>query len=177
MLRAARLAAAAALLPLPAAAAAAEVRAQPIEEAAADLAYGFCPLFLAEEFQLTSPELAARGFGRAVERRQHPQLGEMSMVTASRPDGELVFGGVAGRTCTVAIRGANRAAALARLRRDMGTSGFPFRSTPNLTADVPGLTVETFKAPVEGVGMLYVQLIQMGGPTPTVTAQLFAMEE
>jgi hypothetical protein len=41
---------------------------------------------------------------------------------------------------------------------------------------VPGLTVETFKAPVDGQ-QLYVQLVQAGGLTPTVSAQLFAMEQ
>ena len=53
------------LLSVPAAAAA-QVREQPIDEVAADLAYGFCPLFLAGQFSLTGPELAQRGFGKTV---------------------------------------------------------------------------------------------------------------
>ena len=79
MLRA--FAAAASLLLLPAAATAQE-RQFSIEEIAADLAYGFCPLFLAGQFSLTAPELAARGFGTAIVKQPHPRVGEMCLVSA-----------------------------------------------------------------------------------------------
>jgi hypothetical protein len=38
------------------------------------------------------------------------------------------------------------------------------------------VTVETFKAPVDGQ-VLVVQLIEAGGATPSVSAQLFGMAE
>ena len=169
------LAAAIALLSLPTAAAA-QVREQPIDEIAADLAYGFCPLFLAGQFSLTGPELAERGFGKTVMKQPHPRVGEMSLVEAKRPDGSIAFGGAAGKACTVVVGGASREAVLGKLRSSMAYMGLDFRPTANVGPELPGVKVETFKAPIEGQ-MLYVQLIQANAPKPTVVAQLFAMDK
>ena len=167
--------AAALSLSLPAAAAA-QVREQPVDEIAADLAYGFCPLFLAGQFSLTGPELAERGFGKTVTRRPHPRVGEMSLVGAKLADGEIAFGGAAGKACTVVVTGADRPAVLARLRSNMAFMGLDFQPAAAPGPEIAGVTVETFRAPVEGQ-MLYVQLVQSGGATPAVTAQLFAMDK
>ena len=146
------------------------------EEIASDLAYGFCPLFLAGQFPLTGPQLAERGFGSTVVTQQHPRFGSLSMVNAKRADGEISFGGVAGKVCTVVAMGDKRVAALGKLRETMSWTGLDFKPTEHKGARIPGVTVETFKAPVEGQ-TLYVQLIEVGGPTPSVVAQMFAMEE
>jgi len=167
--------AAACLLAAPAAGGAQE-REFPIEEIAADLAYGFCPLFLAGQFSLTSPQLAERGFGTTIVKQPHPRVGEMSLVSALRPDGEIAFGGASGKACTVIVGGPKRETVLARLRDNMAYMGLDFKATANVGAEQPGVTVETFKAPVEGQ-MLYVQLIQANAPKPTVVAQLFAMDK
>jgi hypothetical protein len=169
-----RLAAASCLLLLPAGASAQD-RQWPIEEIATDLAYGFCPLYLAGQFSLTGPELAERGFGATVETKQDARFGQVSVVTAKRPDGEVTFGGVAGKTCTVVVAGPSREAALAKLHETMSYMGLDFAPTANLTPDITGTAVETFKAPVEAQ-ILYLQLIEAGGPTPAVIAQLFVME-
>ena len=171
----AAVATAAGLLLLPAAGAAQE-RQWPIEEIASDLAYGFCPLYLAGQFSLTGPELAERGFSPNVQRQPHPRVGEMSIVSAKRPDGEIAFGGAPGKACTVVIAGPKREAALARLRETMSWMGLDFQPTANLGPDIEGVTAETFKAPVDAQ-MLYVQLVQAAAPTPTVAAQLFAMDK
>jgi hypothetical protein len=169
------LAAGALCLPAPAAAAAQD-RQWPIDEIAADLAYGYCPLFLAGQFSLTGPELAERGFAPAVQTQPHPRMGEISMVSAKRPDGEIAFGGAPGKTCTVVVNGPKRGAALARLRESMAYMGLDFAATANIGPDVPGVAMQTFKAPVDGQ-QLYVQLFDAGGPTPVVMAQLFVTEE
>lgn len=163
------------LLSIPAAAAA-QLREQPIDETAADLAYGLCPLFLAGQLTLTGPELAERGFGKDVMKQPHPRIGEMSLVGARLPDGEIAFGGAAGKACTVVVTGAKRPAVLARLRSSMAFMGLDFKPAPAPGPPLAGVTVETFRAPVEGQ-MLYVQLVQSGGATPAVTAQLFAMDK
>jgi hypothetical protein len=147
-----------------------------IEEIAADLAYGFCPLFLAGQFSLTGPELAERGFGTTIAKQPHPRVGEMSLVSAKRADGEVAFGGASGKACTVIVTGPKREAVLARLRDNMAFTGLPFEPTANVGPELPGVTVETFKAPIEAQ-MLYVQLAQTGGPQPAVAAQLFAMDK
>ncbi|HET9640418.1 MAG TPA: hypothetical protein VFP12_14555 [Allosphingosinicella sp.] len=176
-----RILAALLLLPLPAAAAA-QVREQPIDEVAADLAYGFCPLLLAGQFSLTGPELAERGFGKTVSKQAHPRLGEMSLVEAKRPDGEIAFGGAAGKACTVVVRAPKaRSAVLARLRSSMSFMGLDFKPAPSPGPNVPELkdaAVETFRAPVDNQ-FLYLQHIQVGGPAGTgpVVAQLFAMDK
>ncbi|HEX8573245.1 MAG TPA: hypothetical protein VF759_10895 [Allosphingosinicella sp.] len=167
--------AAALLLSLPAASAA-QVRDQPIDEVAADLAFGFCPLFLAGQFSLTGPELAERGFGKTVSKQPHPRVGEMSLVESKRPDGSIAFGGAAGKACTVVVGATDRAAVLARLRKNMAFMGLDFQPTANVGPEIAGLKVETFKAPVDSQ-MLYVQLVQAEAPVPTVTAQLFAMDK
>jgi hypothetical protein len=169
------LAAAAALLLAPPSAA--ELRAQqPVDEVAADLAYGLCPLFLAGALPLTSSELTDRGFSATVSKQPHPRFGELSMVGAKRPDGEIGFGGAAGKVCTVAVQGPKLPAVLARLKSSMALMGLHFTAAKNLTPDVPGIRVETFSAPVDKQ-ILYLQLIDAGGAKPAVLAQLFVMDK
>ncbi len=168
------------LLPIPAAGAA-QVRAQPIDEIAADLAYGFCPLFLAGQFSLTGPELAERGFGKTVARQPHPRVGEMSLVEARLPDGRIQFGGAAGKACTVIVHApkSTRGAVLARLRSSMAFMGLDFKPAASPGPSVPALagsTIETFRAPVDKQ-FLYLQHIQMDDPAGVVVAQLFATDQ
>ncbi len=156
--------------------AAAQPRQYSTEEIAADLAYGFCPLFLADSFPLTAPQLAERGFAPAIAKQQNPRFGEIRMVTAKRPDGEVAFGGAAGKVCSVVVSGDKRGAALAKLRETMSWTGLDFKPAPHTGAAIPGVKVDTFKAAVDGQ-FLYVQLIETGAPVPAVSAQLFAMKE
>jgi hypothetical protein len=155
---------------------AAQPREWPIDEMAADLAYGFCPLYLAGQFSLTGPELAERGFGATVSKQPHPRVGEMETVSARHKDGELAFGGAPGMACTVVVSGPRRQEVLVRLRSNMAFMGLDFQPVSNPGPSVAGVTAESFKAPVDGQ-MLYVQLIQAEAPVPTVAAQLFAMEK
>jgi hypothetical protein len=155
-------------------------REQPIDEIAADLAYGFCPLFLAGQFSLTGPELAQRGFAKTIVKQPHPRVGEMSLVEAKLPDGQIQFGGKSGKACTVIVAApkSTRGAVIARLRSSMGFMGLDFKPAPSPGPSVPalkGATIETFKAPVEGQ-FLYLQHIQANDPTGVVVAQLFAMD-
>jgi hypothetical protein len=157
------------------------LREQPIDDIAADLAYGFCPLFLAGQFSLTGPELAQRGFGKTVTKQPHPRVGEMSLVAAKLPDGQIEFGGAAGKACTVVVHAprSTRAAVLARLRTNMAFMGLDFKSAANPGPSVPmlkGATIETFRAPVEKQ-FLYLQHIHAGDPPGFVAAQLFATDQ
>jgi hypothetical protein len=161
--------------------AAAPMREQPIDEIAADLAYGFCPLFLAGQFSLTGPELAQRGFGKAIFTQQHPRVGEMSLVEAKLPDGQIHFGGRAGQACTVVAQApkSTRAAVLARLRKNMAFMGLDFKPAASPGPSIPALArakIETFRAPVEKQ-FLYLQHIQMDDPAGVVVAQLFATDK
>jgi hypothetical protein len=168
-------AAAACLLMLPSAAPAQDVQ-RPIEEDAADLAYGYCPLYLAGRFSLTGPELEARGFDKTIRKQPHPRIGEMELVSSKRTDGEIAFGGAVAKACTVVVSGEKRESALAKLRSSMAFMGLDFQPAANPGPKVPGLIAETFKAPVGGQ-MLYVQLVQASAPTAAVAAQLFVMDK
>lgn len=170
------LTAAACALVLAAAAPAPLDEQRPIDEDAADLAYGFCPLYLAGQFSLTGPLLESRGFDKTIHKQPHPRIGEMEMVSSKRADGELGFGGAAGKACTVVVSGPKRAAALTRLRKSMAFMGLDMKPAANPGPDIAGVAVETFKAPVEGQ-VLYVQLVQASAPIPIVAAQLFVMEK
>ena len=174
MLRTLVAAAFALTLSVPAAAQFEEQR--PIDEDAADLAYGYCPLYIAGRFSLTGPLMESRGFDKTVQKQPHPRVGEMEMVSSKRADGELGFGGAAGKACTVVVSGPKRDAALTRLRSSMAFMGLDLQPTANPGPAVPGVAVETFKAPVEGQ-MLYVQLIQADSPASVVAAQLFVMDK
>jgi hypothetical protein len=176
--------AAALLLPIPAAAAA-QVREQPIDEVAADLAYGFCPLFLAGQFSLTGPELEERGFAKTISKQPNPRSGEISVVEAKRPNGRVAFGGAVGKVCMVVVDAPTaRTAVLARLRSSMAFTGLDFQPVPNPGPGAEGLaalsafSVETYKASVENQ-FLYLQHIHMDGPAGTgvVVAQLFASDK
>lgn len=156
-------------------------REQPIGEVAADLAYGFCPLFLAGQFSLTGPELAERGFGKTVARQPHPRVGEMNLVEAKLPDGQIQFGGAAGKACTVIVRApkSTRAAVLAKLRSNMAFMGLDFKPAAAPGPGVPalkGAAIETFKAPIDKQ-FLYLQHVQMDDPAGIVAAQLFATDK
>ena len=167
--------AAAALLVMPAAAPA-QGADKPIDEIAADLAYGYCPLYLSGQFALEgNAQLAGMGFAATVEKRPHPRFGQFEQVSLKRADGEIGFGGAAGKACNVVVIGARREAALARLRSSMSYMGLDFKPVPSAAAPA-GITIETFRAPVEGQ-FLNVQLIQRGGPTPMVSAQLYVTEK
>lgn len=157
-------------------AASAQPRTYEVAEIAGDLAYGFCPLFLANSFPLTDPRLAERGFSPAIAKQPNPRFGELQMVNAKRADGEVAFGGVPGKICTVVVTGDKRSAALVKLREAMSWTGLDFKPAPHTGAKLPGVTVETFKAPVDGQ-VLVLQLIEAGGATPSVAAQMFGMAE
>jgi hypothetical protein len=172
--RAATAAAAAALtLSAPAAA---QPRQYGFAEIAADLAYGFCPLFLANQFALDAPQLAERGFAKTVHKQPSPRFGELQLVSVTRAEGEIGFGGVPGQVCTVIVMGSGRADALAHLRKTMPYMGLPFAPAPVPDPKTEGVTVEAFKAPVENQ-FLNVQLIEAAAPTPMVMAQMFATNE
>lgn len=157
------------------------LREQPIDEIAADLAYGFCPLFLAGQFSLTGPELEQRGFGKKVTAQPHPRVGEMSLVEAKLSDGQIEFGGKAGKACTVIVHTtrSTRATVLARLRSNMAYMGLDFKPASSPGPSVPmlaGAMIETFRAPVEKQ-FLYLQHIHIPDPTGVVVAQLFATDK
>jgi hypothetical protein len=172
--RAALLAAAASLAP--ASSAAAQPRQDGFSEIAADMAFGFCPLFLADEFPLTSPELGERGFATAIQKQANPRFGELQTVSLKRAEGEIGFGGSPGKFCSVVIMGTGRDAALAHLREAMSYTGLDFKPAAQNGPQIEGITVEAFKASVEGQ-FLNLQLIRAGGPTPMVMAQMFVTEE
>jgi len=161
-------------------ASAAPASAQPREygfaEIAADMAFGFCPLFLAGQFPLTSPELAARGFAAEIQKQANSRVGELQVVSVKRAEGEITFGGAPAKVCTVVIMGSGRDAALAHLREAMSYGGLDFKPVAHNGPQIEGLTVEAFKAPIEGQ-FLNLQLIRGGGPTPMVMAQMYVTEE
>ena len=175
-MRPALVSAAASVLLLAATGLEAQPRTYEVAEIAGDLAYGFCPLFLANAFPLDDPRLAERGFSPAIARQANPRFGGLQMVNAKRADGEVAFGGVPGRICTVVVTGEKRGEALAKLREAMSWTGLDFKPAPHTGAKLPGVTVETFKAPVDGQ-MLVLQLIEAGGAVPSVSAQLFGIAE
>ena len=151
-------------------------RTYKFDEIAADAAYGLCPLFLAAQFPLTSPQLAERGFGTTVQKQTHPRFGELQTVTVKRAEGEIAFGGAPGQVCMVVVVGPGRDAALVRLRESMSFMGLPFKPVPHQGPQIAGVAVDTFKAPVQGQ-FLNVQLIRAAGPPPSVMAQLFATNQ
>ena len=155
-------------------AAAAQSNVRPIDETAADLAYGLCPLYLAGQLELSDAQLTERGFGTAVETATSPGFGEIKVIKAKLDDGEVAFGGAPGKVCGVTVTGPNRDAALATLRKNMAFMGFDFQPVPE--SAIPGVTVETFKAAV-GPQTLFVKLIQSQGSTPAVAAQLYVTDQ
>lgn len=151
-------------------------RVYPVEEVAADVSYGFCPLYLTEQFPLTgNPLLAERGFGETVQTSHNDRFGEIEQVVAVLPDGAVAFGGASGQVCTTTVTGDNLEIVWAQLHKSMSYMGFDFQPDPENTGDRGTSKLETFKAPVEGQ-QLYLQLARTTEPT-AVVAQLFVMAE
>jgi len=167
--------AAAALVLAPAASA--QNADKPIAEAAADLAYGYCPIYLSGAFALTgNPVLKDFGFSETVEKKTHPR-GELSTVTATRSDGLLGFGGVKDSICQVIVAGPNRVAAWDMLHKNMAFLGMDFQADPTNTGPRNGAKLETYKAKTDA-GFLYVQLVDVTlSGTPMVMAQIFVMDQ
>lgn len=174
--------AAAALLVAPAASAQDVVEARnaakAIDEAAADLAFGYCPLYLGGQLKLPgAPELKGLGFGTTLQKTANARFGEMQTVAAVRPDGVITFGGVPDKVCSVVVTGPKRAEVLAMLHKNMAFMGFDFKPDPANTGDRAGMMLETFKAPVGGQ-FVNLQLIDGGKmATPAIVAQLFVTTE
>lgn len=147
-----------------------------VEEIASDLAYGFCPLFLARQFGLDDPQLAERGFGTDIETAPDERFSEINMVTAKREDGRIAFGGSKGKACILVIDGPQREAALTALRERMSWTGLDFQPVDAPGPAVTGATIETFRAAVEDQ-FLYLQLNQIGAANPLVSAVMYAQEQ
>jgi hypothetical protein len=158
-------------------AAAAQSNVRPIDETAADLAYGLCPLYLAGQIELTDPQFADRGFGTKIVTSQNARFGEIRMIEAKLADGDVAFGGAPQKTCSVIVGGPKRAAALARLRDSMALMGLEFAPDPANTGIRSGARLETFKAKADATSYLYVQLIDTDTPMQMVSAQLFVMDQ
>jgi hypothetical protein len=182
MIARAALSVVAALLVFPAAASAQtmeELLAEPapIEEAAADLAYGMCPLFLAGQLPLTGNSMLDRyGLKGPVQKQAKPGFGTMEMVTARLPDGQLDFGGIPGKVCSVVVQGDSRDKALARLHRNMAMTPIPYAADPATSGERGGAKVEAFKANYEGQ-VHHLQLIRTSSPAVAVVAQLFVTDK
>lgn len=145
-----------------------------IQEIAADLAYGFCPLYLSSQFPLTdNPMLAERGFGKEVTRSPDVRFGEVEQVKAVKPDGTAAFGGVSGQVCNVTITGADGDAVLARLKSNMPFLGIPMQ--PDATHS--GEQVEAFKGAIQEGQVLHIQLARTGDAGKTIVAQLYVTPE
>jgi len=172
---AALLAGSLALLPTAAGAEQPWERSYTIDEIAADLAYGLCPLYLAGQLPLTgNAMLTERGLSDKVSRQASPRFGEMEQVEGIRPDGKVAFGGVPGKVCSVTVTDAQLDLISARLHRDMNLMGIPFKPEPLRVQNGGKTKVEVFKGPLDGK-MLYVQLIRMQAPKPAIVVQLFGM--
>ncbi len=143
------------------------------DEVAADLAYGFCPLYLADQFPLTgNPRLTERGFGGKVINTVEPRFGQIAQVSRLTTDARLAFGGIAGKVCSVTITGKDLDKIYARLVRDKKLTGIAFAAAPRQSGQKGAALIEAYKALVEGQ-VLNLQLIRMKQPTPTIVVQLF----
>jgi hypothetical protein len=148
-----------------------------IEEIAADLTYGFCPLYLVGQFPLTgNPQLAERGFGEAITRTP-TQAGVLETVELKRPDGTVDFGGYPDQSCMVVVTDADAAKVFDKLRQNMSFMGLDFQAAG--VQNSPEGQFQYFKAPFDGQ-MLYVQLGRIIEPQtkrPVVTARMYGSAE
>lgn len=148
-------------------------RTFPIEEIAADLAYGFCPLYLAGQFSLTgNPMLAERGFAEEVSRTPDPRFGEVEQVKAARPDGTAAFGGIPGQLCNVTITGADAETVATRLKSDMAIMGIAMQPDPASSGERADGMVAAFKGALEGQ-VLHLQIARTEAPEAAIVAQLY----
>lgn len=132
----------------------AEAPPKPIDQIATDLANGECFRFLTEEVDLANDAtLKALGFGPEITRRADDTFGELQLVSANLPDGQLAFGGTPRRACRVAVIGPNRDIARQSIKAAMGRGGLVFTPQANQRAGN-----ESFQAPA-GDQIVLFQLI------------------
>ncbi|MCW3836532.1 hypothetical protein ACFQ1E_10085 [Sphingomonas canadensis] len=175
-----RIAAAALGLALLPATAAAQSNVRPVDETAADLAYGLCPLFLAGQLTLDDPQVSDRGFSDQIETIPDEGLGDFQAVKANLADGDVLFGGANGNRCVVTVRNttADRLAAVwATLHKNMAYSGLPYKLDPKSSGEEGSDKVETWRADLGTGQFLYLALVSSGGRIPLVSAQLFLRDE
>jgi hypothetical protein len=167
------LAAFALLLP---AAALAQDNVRPVDETAADLAYGLCLPFISGQLPLTDAQLSSRGFGPEVETAAGTRFGDVQTVKATLTDGTITFGGTVGKVCAVTVEGPKLDAVADTLKKNMAFMGLDFQSAASPTPVPPTISVETFKAEAGGQ-FLYVQILRTKDPKPLVSAQLFVTDK
>ena len=149
-----------------------------IADQASELTYDLCPLFLNDELSLTGRELKERGFGSKVEGVFNKRFGEIRMVTAKLPDGNVSFGGTSQTLCQVIVEGSNAEMIVARVKQDMRLLNVNWQLDPANSGKRGTATVETYRAPPKSGAVLHLQLAAVSlGERPTAIVQLFALEE
>jgi hypothetical protein len=152
-----------------------------VEGIASDLAFGYCPLYLAGQFPLTGNEkLTALGFTNAPQTIPGASVGDSVNVSQQRGDVTLSFGGIPNKLCQVQVIGADPKIVLAKLHEGLGYLPYTFKPVPESSGTQPnGATVETVKAEAQPGVMLNVQLVQatLQDGSKLVGAQLFVTDK
>ncbi len=148
-----------------------------IDEAAADLAYGMCLPYLAGQMPLAPGGMLDRyGLKGPVRKLPNPRFGELEVLVAARPDGQISFGGVPNKVCQVTVTGTATGPVLAKLRTNMSFLPVPLKPDPANSGDRGIARMEAYKGPLEGL-MLNVILSEAQSPTPTVVAHVLLTDK
>jgi hypothetical protein len=169
---------AAALLALPTASA--QSVPDTLDGVVTDLAYGYCPLFLAGQFPLTgNPKLTELGFTGAEQSAPNARFGSLKFVGQKRDGVDLSFGGVPDKVCQVNVIGAGAPAMLAKVRAKLNMLPYDFKpDTANSGRGANGASAETLMAKIDATTVMRVQFVQgsvQGSPIAGV--QIFFMDQ
>lgn len=146
---------------------------------AQDLAYGYCPLYLAGQFPLTgNDQLKALGFTGTEQTGPNPRFGEVHFVEQKRDDLTVTFGGVPDKVCQVNLIGGGAKEIVGKVRANLSMLPFDFKPDAANSGDRNGAQVETLTADVQPGVIMGIQFVtadlkgnQMG------SVQIYAMEK
>jgi hypothetical protein len=172
MMRYVALAAGALLTP---SAASAQGALPPVEDIASDLAFRYCPLFLANKFPLNdNTQLDGLGFEGEIKTQPNARFGEIQYRAQNRNGLQFSFGGTVGKICQVLVVGNGSASVDAAMRKRVSKHFAPDPSETRVNTD--GSRVETLMARVSENAVLKIQFVTRPSP-PTAGFQMFMTDQ
>ena len=173
-----RIALAAAML-LVAPAATAQSVPETVDGIVADLAYGYCPLYIAGEFPLVgNDQLQKLGFTGAPDSIPNQRFGSLTFVSQKRDGVEMSFGGVPDQVCQINVIGAGAPTVLDKVRAKLSLLPYDFEPDAANSGTQANGSAETMMAKVDDKTVMRVAFVRgtvQGSPIAGI--MLYFMEQ
>ncbi|NIJ22380.1 hypothetical protein FHS95_004095 [Sphingomonas naasensis] len=150
-----------------------------VEGIVGDLAYGYCPMYLAGEFPLVgNDQLKKLGFTGAPNSTSSPGVGSLTFVSQKRDGITITFGGVPDQLCQINIVGPGAPSVLEKVRAKLSLLPYDFKPDPANSGTQANGSAEQLVAKVDDKTVLRVAFIRTTVEgSPTTSIMLYFMDQ